>query len=138
MVPAPDKLIILFDGVCNLCNSAVQFIIRKDRKDLFRFASLQSDAGKELMAQYNLPVTTTPESIILIKGDAVYQYSAAVLQIARYLGGLWPLAYSFIVLPRFIRDSMYKWIARNRYRWFGRQSSCMLPTPALRAKFLDQ
>ena len=138
MVPAPDKLIVLFDGVCNLCNSSVQFIIKKDHKDQFRFASLQSDAGRKLLAHYNLPIVATPESIILIKEQSVYQYSDAVLQIARHLGGLWPLAYSFIILPRFIRNGMYKWIARNRYRWFGRQSSCMLPTAALRSKFLDQ
>lgn len=132
----PDKFIVLFDGVCNLCNRSVQFIIRRDDKEKFLFASLQSEAGKALLQQFHLPSDADPESIILIKGQAVYRYSSAVLQIARNLGGVWSLAYAFIILPRFVRDGIYKFIARNRYRWFGRQDSCMLPTAALKAKFL--
>ncbi len=137
MALAPEPLIVLFDGVCNLCNSSVQFIIRRDRNDKFRFASLQSEAGKTLLLQFNLTADTSPDSVMLIKGQQVYRYSTAVLQIARGLGGIWSLAYAFIVLPRFIRDGIYKFIARNRYRWFGRRDHCMVPTAALKAKFLE-
>lgn len=130
------KMVVLFDGVCNLCNRSVQFIIRHDRHNRFLFAALQSDAGRALLQQFQLPADAVPESIILVTENKLYRYSDAVLHIARNLGGLWPLAYSGIIWPRFIRDRIYKFIARNRYRWFGRQDACMLPTAALKAKFL--
>ncbi len=136
MIPQ-DKLIVLFDGVCNLCNRSVQFIIRHDRKGRFLFAALQSDAAQALLEQLHTPVPGSPESIILVYNNRVYHYSDAVLQIARRLDGAWPLAYAGIVLPRFVRDPIYRFIARNRYRWFGRQESCMLPSPALKARFLE-
>lgn len=136
LVIPPGKWIVLFDGVCNLCNRSVQFIIRHDPKGKFLFASLQSGSGQALLQQFNLPLNINPESIILLHEGQVYQYSGAALRIARNLGGIWPLAYAFMILPPFIRDGIYKTIARNRYRWFGRQDNCMLPTAALKAKFL--
>ncbi len=125
--------IILFDGVCNLCNGAVQFIIERDKKQQFRFASLQSDFGQ----QYQQQVGAAVDSILLVKNDKIYQKSSAALRIARHLDGLWPLLFLFIIVPPFIRNSIYDWIARNRYRWFGKQDSCWLPTPDLKALFLD-
>ncbi|MGB1121812.1 MAG: thiol-disulfide oxidoreductase DCC family protein [Saprospiraceae bacterium] len=125
--------IILFDGVCNLCNGAVQFIIERDKKRQFRFASLQSDFGQ----QYQQQVGAAVDSILLVKNDKIYQKSSAALRIARHLDGLWPLLFLFIIVPPFIRNSIYDWIARNRYRWFGKQDSCWLPTPDLKALFLD-
>jgi predicted DCC family thiol-disulfide oxidoreductase YuxK len=136
LIVPPGKWIVLFDGVCNLCNRSVQFIIRHDHKGKFLFAALQSEAGQALLKQHNLPLHTNPESIVLLHDRQIYQYSGAALRIARNLGGIWSLAYGFIILPPFIRDGIYKLIARNRYRWFGRQDSCMLPTAALKAKFL--
>ncbi len=125
--------IILFDGVCNLCNGAVQFIIERDKKQQFRFASLQSDFGQ----QYQQQVGAAVDSILLVKNDKIYQKSSAALRIARHLDGLWSLLFLFIIVPPFIRNSIYDWIARNRYRWFGKQDSCWLPTPDLKALFLD-
>ena len=110
MIPQ-DKLIVLFDGVCNLCNRSVQFIIRHDRKGRFLFAALQSDAAHALLEQLHIHMPGSPESIILVHNNRVYHRSDAVLQIARRLDGAWPLAYAGIVFPRFIRDSIYRFIA---------------------------
>ncbi|GMV90363.1 MAG: thiol-disulfide oxidoreductase [Candidatus Hydrogenedentota bacterium] len=128
--------VLLFDGVCNLCNGAVQFIIKRDTDAQFRFASLQSDAGQALLNQHDLP-TEDFDTMVYIEGDTVYTKSTAGLRIARRLGGLWPLLYAFIVIPRPIRDAVYGVIVRNRYRWFGKRDDCMVPTPDLRARFLE-
>ncbi|GAA3989184.1 thiol-disulfide oxidoreductase DCC family protein [Hymenobacter antarcticus] len=131
--------IIFFDGVCNLCNGFVQFVIRQDPKGRFRFAALQSEAGQALLATYGLtPPAGAAEldSVLLLSGGQFYSHSSAVLRIARGLGGVWALAGVGGLLPRAWRDALYRFIARNRYRWFGRQESCMLPTPELRARFL--
>ena len=136
-VSSPD--IILFDGVCNLCNSLVQFVIRHDPAGRFRFAALQSAAGQALLASQGLDASTIalePESVLLFSGGRLYSHSSAVLGIARRLGGLWRLAAVGWVLPRVLRDAAYRFVARHRYRWFGRQESCMMPTPALKARFL--
>lgn len=125
--------IILFDGVCNLCNGAVQFIIERDKKRQFRFASLQSDFGQ----QYQQQVGASVDSILLVENGKIYQKSSAALRIARKLDGLWSLLFLFIIVPPFIRNAVYDWIARNRYRWFGKQDSCWMPTPDLKALFLD-
>ena len=130
-----DKKIILFDGVCNLCNGAVTFIIKRDENDLFRYAALQSEIGKRLTEKHGID-TAEVDSIILLDGDQYYIKSTAALQIARHLAGGYPLLYGFIVLPAVLRNWIYDWIARNRYRWFGRKESCMVPTPELKAKFL--
>jgi len=131
-----DYPIVFFDGLCNLCNRAVQFIITHDRAGKFRFASLQSAFAKEKLASYGID-NEQQQSIVLLDGIRVYEQSAAALHIARQLRQPWPLLYGFIFIPRFIRDGVYRYIARNRYRWFGRRMSCWVPDPALKARFLD-
>lgn len=128
--------IILFDGVCNLCNSSVQFIIRRDRKKQFRFASLQGRTAQQLLAMSGLDAEGQ-DTIVLVEDGKIYTRSTAVLRILRRLGGFWRLAYAYIIVPRFIRDGIYKFIARNRYRWFGRREECMVPEPGVRERFLD-
>lgn len=131
------KKIILFDGVCNLCNGAVTFIIERDKNDRFRYAALQSDIGKKLTDSYKVD-TEEVDSIILVEGESYYTKSSAALRIARHLSGGYPLLYGLMILPPFIRDRMYDVIAKNRYKWFGKRESCMVPTPELKAKFLHE
>jgi predicted DCC family thiol-disulfide oxidoreductase YuxK len=131
-----NKAVILFDGVCNLCNASVQLVIKNDPGAYFNFASLQSDAGVALMKKYNLPVLTNPESLVLIEEGKVYQYSTAALRIAHKMKSWHKLLYVFIIIPAFLRNAVYKFIARNRYTWWGRQDSCWLPTPDLKKRFL--
>jgi predicted DCC family thiol-disulfide oxidoreductase YuxK len=136
----PVSATILFDGVCNLCNGFVQFVIRHDPQGRFRFAALQSAEGQRLLAAHGSPLSAaavaSPESVVLVAGGRVYSHSAAVLHIARGLGWPWRLVGVGWLLPGRWRDGLYRFVARNRYRWFGRQESCLLPTPALRARFL--
>lgn len=127
--------IILFDGVCNLCNASVQFIIERDPTAIFRFAALQSDFGQSILAK-NSVNTEGGDSIILVEDGKVYDRSTAALRIARRLSGSIKLLYVFIIIPRPIRDFVYKIIAKNRYRWFGKQDACWMPTKALKARFL--
>lgn len=130
-----DKPIILFDGVCNLCNGFVQFIIIRDKKRYFRFASLQSDYVTSLnLDEENL--ISDMNTVILLEDGRIYTKSAAVLRIVRQLRFPYPLAYVFIIIPGFIRDFLYSWISRNRYRWFGKRESCMIPTPDLLDRFV--
>ena len=133
--------IILFDGVCNLCQGFVQFVIRHDPAGRFQFAALQSEAGQALLAQHGqvLPAAgTDPDSVLLLDQGRLYSHSAAVLRIARGLGGGWAvLAAPGWLLPTTARNAVYRFVARHRYHWFGRQSECWLPTPALRARFLS-
>ena len=134
-LPASNP-IILFDGVCNLCNASVQFIIRNDPKSTFRFASLQSEAGKTILNQFSV----SPEklySVLVIHDGHLYDRSRAALEIARRLKGLWPLLYGFIIIPSFIRNFIYDWISKNRYRWFGVRNECMMPTPDMKARFIQ-
>ena len=126
---------ILFDGVCNLCNTLVQFVIRYDAAGQFRFASLQSDSGQTLLTQHGLR-TSDFDTFVYIRNDTAYTQSTAGLLVLRDLGGGWQLLYLLIIVPRFIRDAVYKLIARNRYRFFGRQDACMIPTPELKSRFL--
>ncbi len=128
--------VVLFDGFCNLCSGSVQFIIKRDPASRFRFASLQSDFGQQQVSRFGFDPTKV-ESIVLIEGDQVYRQSDAALRIARQLSGLWPVLYAGIMLPRFLRDAIYNWIARNRYRFFGKKDACWIPTPELKARFLD-
>ncbi|MEE8583248.1 MAG: DCC1-like thiol-disulfide oxidoreductase family protein, partial [Acidobacteriota bacterium] len=114
-----EASIVLFDGVCNMCNWTVQFILRRDRRERFLFAPLQSEKGRELLQRHRLPPDQL-DSIVLVEAGRAFTSSSAALRIARGLPGLWPLLYGFIAVPRFIRDAVYDWIARNRYRWFGR------------------
>jgi len=127
--------IILFDGVCNLCNGAVNFIIARDPNVYFRLAALQSTIGQEILQKHSLN-TQDFDTIVLVEGDNIYSHSTAALRIARKLCGAWPLFYAFIVIPSPIRNVIYNWISRNRYRWFGKQDTCRIPTPELRSRFL--
>lgn len=127
--------IILFDGVCNLCNRAVDFVIARDPRGIFRFASLQSEAAKPLLARCGMAADSL-ESIVLVEDDACHVRSAAALRIARRLTWPWPALYALVVLPRPLRDAVYDWFARHRYRVFGRRQACRLPTPDLAARFL--
>jgi len=129
------KPVILFDGVCNYCNFMVNFAIRHDKKGRLQFAPLQSDTGKALLQQYQLPPDT--DSVVFIDQGKVMLHSDAALGIARYLD--WPakILYGFIIIPRFILNPFYKWIAKNRYRFFGKKETCMIPTPDVKSRFLD-
>jgi predicted DCC family thiol-disulfide oxidoreductase YuxK len=131
-----DVPVVLFDGVCNLCNGSVVFIIKRDAKSKLRFASLQSEYGEEQMKKFNLPPSAL-NSVLLIKGGRLYQKSNAALEIASMLDGIWPILYVFKIVPRFLRDFIYDWIAHNRYRWFGKKEACMIPTPDMRARFIN-
>ena len=128
--------IILFDGVCNLCNGAINFIIKRNSKATLKFASLQSDTGKQLLKEYNIDPLKT-DSIVLIDSNKAFLKSDAALRIAKDLDDAYPLLYSFMIIPAFIRNSIYDLIARNRYKWFGKKESCMIPTPDLKSRFLD-
>jgi predicted DCC family thiol-disulfide oxidoreductase YuxK len=126
--------IILFDGVCNYCNAMVNFVLKRDRKDRFLFAPLQSDKGQELRKKYN--IADSIDSFIYIEKDNANIYSTGALKVCRHLSGAWPALYALIIVPVFIRDGIYKWVARNRYKWFGKKETCMIPTPEVRRKFL--
>lgn len=132
-----DKKIILFDGVCNLCNSAIQFVIKRDKKDLFRFVALQSDLGKEICNYIGVDQKETDSIILYEPGIAYYHKSEAALKIASYLGSFYSLSSIFKIVPKKISDSVYDYVAKNRYRWYGKKESCMIPTPELKAKFLE-
>jgi predicted DCC family thiol-disulfide oxidoreductase YuxK len=127
--------VLLFDGVCNLCNSSVQWVLIHDRKGIFRFAALQSDTGQALLRTWNRP-TEDFDSVVLVDGDRLLLHSDVPLEIVRRIGGWWQLLYVFKVIPRSIRNVIYRWIARNRYRWFGKRESCMLPRPEWKSRFV--
>ncbi len=126
---------VLFDGVCNFCNGWVRFVIERDPKQFFRFASLQSEIAASLLKEHQLTVSL--DSIVLLKGNKYYTESTAVLHICKELHGWWKWLYLLIVIPKPLRDWAYRWFAKNRYRFFGRQESCMLPTPEIRERFLE-
>jgi predicted DCC family thiol-disulfide oxidoreductase YuxK len=130
------KTVILFDGVCNLCNSSVQFILKRDRKNRFLFGSLQGKAGQHYLQQFRLPANDF-NSFILVEGEKSYTRSAAVLHMLNRLGGPWRLFYVFMIIPPFIRNGVYNTIARNRYKWFGKKEQCPAPGAGLRSRFLD-
>ena len=126
--------VVLFDGVCNFCSDAVNFIIRHDRAGRFKFAPLQSEIGQELRAKYD--IAEDVDSIVLIENDQAFLHSTAGLRIAKGLGGIMSVAYIFIIVPTAIRDLFYKTFAKNRYRLFGKKDVCMIPTPEVRERFL--
>ena len=130
------ELVILFDGVCNLCSISVQFIIKHDPKRQFRIASLQSEFGQQVLAQFGLPADEL-NSFILLEDGKIYTKSSGALRVTKKLNGLWPMLYGFIIVPPFIRNAVYSWVAHNRYKWFGKKEACWLPTPELRKLFLD-
>jgi predicted DCC family thiol-disulfide oxidoreductase YuxK len=129
------QVVLLFDGVCNLCNGVVQFLIRQDKKGILKFASLQSDAAAQLLHGHGDLKKLT--SVVLVENGQRFQKSNAVLKVVRYLPWYWQWAQVFWIVPRFIRDGIYDWIARNRYQWFGKQDTCMMPTPELKERFLN-
>jgi predicted DCC family thiol-disulfide oxidoreductase YuxK len=129
--------VVLFDGVCNLCNASVNFVIDRDPEGIFHFAPLQSSAGRALLASHGrVPPEGEPDSIVLVENGLVYDRSTAALRVARRLRGPVKLLYALIVFPRVVRDLVYRLIARNRYRWFGKSDVCRVPTPELKARFL--
>ncbi len=130
------KSIILFDGVCNLCNSSVLFVIKHDRTARFSFASLQSTFGQLQRKKFNLPLNDL-NTLLLVKDGRLLTRSTAALEIAKQLDGLWPCLYIFKIVPAFLRDGVYDYVAKNRYKWFGKKESCMIPTPELRARFIE-
>ena len=127
--------IILFDGVCNFCDSSVNFIIDRDKKNVFKFAALQSEKGQEILDYFKLPKDDF-DSFVFIENDKVFKKSSAALWIAYKLGGVWKIFYPFIIIPKFIRDFLYNLIAKNRYKLFGKKDACRIPTPELKQKFL--
>ena len=138
--------VVLFDGVCNFCDSSVNFIIRHDRDGYFKFAALQSDEGRRLAAEFGLEPTAEAhaedglvpvDSVILIENDQAYTHSTAALRIVRRLSRPWPLLYGLVIVPAFIRDYCYKLFAKYRYRLFGKKDQCMIPTQEVRARFLN-
>lgn len=131
-----NKKIILFDGVCNLCNSAVQFVIQHDTKDVFRFVALQSELGQEILKHIGINPKNIDSIILYEPGVAYYYKSSAAIKIAQNLDGFWHFETVFRIIPTAIRNQLYDYIAKNRYKWYGKQESCMIPSPELKAKFL--
>ena len=125
--------IILFDGVCNLCNGAVNFVIKRDTGNVFKFTPLQEKQGVLLLKTHAVD-TQKLDSIVLIENEKVYVKSSAALRIARKMSNLWPLFFVLLIIPSFIRDGVYDFIAKNRYKWFGKKEQCMIPTPGLKRK----
>ncbi|REG97914.1 thiol-disulfide oxidoreductase DCC family protein [Flavobacterium aquicola] len=132
-----DKKIILFDGVCNLCNSAVQFVIQHDRKDVFRFVALQSELGQQILKHIGVNPVNIDSIVLYEPGIAYYYKSSAAIEIAKNLGGFWHFGTVFRIIPTGIRNLLYDYVAKNRYKWFGKKESCMTPTPELKIKFLE-
>ena len=128
--------VILFDGVCNLCSSTVQFVIKRDTKNIFQFASLQSDFGNSVLQNFSLPAGAF-NTFILYKDGKIYTKSTGALLVAKQLSGVLPMLYAFIIVPSFLRNRVYNFISRNRYRWFGKKKECWLPSRLLKNKFLD-
>ena len=131
-----EKPIILFDGVCNFCNGSVNFLIRQDKKNVFRFAALQSQTAQKLLAQYKKQKKGF-ESFVLMQDGKAYEKSSAALKVLKKLPWYWKWAQVFWIVPKFIRDGVYNLIAKNRYKWFGKKEECMIPMPELKSRFLE-
>lgn len=127
--------ILLFDGECNLCNKSVQFVIKRDKKANIKFASLQSETGKQIMQQFNIP-SEYIDSIILLERGNVYYKSTAALRLSKKMDALWPLCFTIIIIPAFIRNIIYDFIARNRIKWLGKADTCWVMTPEFKNRFL--
>lgn len=132
-----DKQLILFDGICNLCNSSVQFVIKHDKKNHFLFAPLQGETGKQIIKLYKIDTSTIDSIILYIPEKGIFSKSTAALKISSKLGFPINLASIFLIIPVFIRNWVYDFIAKNRYKWFGKKESCMIPSAELKNKFLD-
>lgn len=131
------KSIIFFDGVCNLCNASIDFIIQRDKKDRFLVGALQDEWSKKVLSKYGVKRDYL-DSLVLLENQEIFYKSTAALKIAKSLSGLWPVFYPLIVLPQEFRNVIYDWIATNRYRWFGKKSTCRLPSPEEKVKFLSE
>jgi len=136
MIEDEKNGIVLFDGVCNFCNSSVNFIIQHDKKKRYKFAALQSNVGKMLSEKYGIDQSKI-DSIILVENGGVFVKSSAILRITKHLNYLYPLLFGFIIIPKFIRDGVYDFIARNRYKWFGKKEACMIPSPEIKGRFIS-
>jgi predicted DCC family thiol-disulfide oxidoreductase YuxK len=128
--------VILFDGVCNFCNGSVNFVLKQDKKNIFRFAALQSEAGQRLLEEYKLSQKDF-DSFVLIDNGRIYKKSAAALRVMNHLPWYWKELQILRIVPAFLRDAIYDFIAKHRYKWFGKKEQCMIPTPEVRSRFLD-
>ncbi|WP_248928798.1 thiol-disulfide oxidoreductase DCC family protein [Paenibacillus hamazuiensis] len=131
-----EPSIVLYDGVCGLCNGVVRFVIRRDTRKRFRFAALQSDSGRSLLRRFGLPAEAL-HSFVLIEDGRAYTKSTAALRLVLRLPGLWPLLYAGALVPRPLRDAAYDAVARNRYRWFGKHEACLMPRPEWKDRFIE-
>ncbi|WP_037283480.1 thiol-disulfide oxidoreductase DCC family protein [Saccharibacillus sacchari] len=136
-IRAENSFVVLIDGVCHFCQGAVRFIVKRDPKGVFNFASLQSELGTRLSGGEGFEASGEPNTLVLVEKGRRYVRSTAALRIARKLRFPWPLLYALIIVPRPLRDAVYRYIARNRYRWFGKDDVCPLPPPGVRERFLD-
>ncbi|WP_445734155.1 thiol-disulfide oxidoreductase DCC family protein [Mariniflexile sp.] len=138
MIDLPKhKKLILFDGVCNLCNTSVQYVIKHDKKDVFLFSALQSEYGQQLIESYKIDTNKVDSILLYTPGKGIDYKSTAALKIAYNLGFPQSLMTVFFIIPPFIRNWVYDYIAKNRYKWYGKKDACMIPTPELKSKFLD-
>jgi predicted DCC family thiol-disulfide oxidoreductase YuxK len=131
-----NKQLILFDGVCNLCNTSIQYVIKHDKNNLFMFAPLESTIGQDIINKYNIDTKNTDSIILYSEENGLFTKSTAALKIANHLGFPLNILSVFFIIPPFIRNWVYDFIAKNRYRWYGKQEACMIPTPELKSKFL--
>lgn len=131
-----NKQLILFDGVCNLCNSSIQYVIKHDKKNLFMFAPLQSETGKYIIKAYKIDIEKTDSILLYSNENGLSSKSTAAIKVARHLGFPRNVMSVFFIIPAFIRNWVYDYIAKNRYKWYGKQEACMIPTPELKSKFL--
>ena len=137
MITNTTSPVLFFDGVCNLCNGLVQFILKHDKKKIFLFAPLQSEAGQKAIEKVTPPSKKAPDSVILFYNETWYTHSSSALHIFRLLGFPWSLLFAGIIIPFFLRDPVYNLISRNRYKWFGKRNECMVPTPGVKERFLS-
>ena len=138
MIELPkNKALIVFDGICNLCNASVQLVIKNDKKNIFLFAPLQGQTAKDIISNYNIDTSKVDSILLYIPEKGLFLKSTAALKIAYSLGFAWNLLSFFIIIPVFIRDWIYDLIAKNRYKWFGKKETCMVPTEELKSKFLE-
>jgi len=137
MTSISDKALILFDGVCNLCISSIRFIIARDKNGFFTFSSLQDDKSRQILSELNYH-DTDPESIILILNGRIYKKSAAILKIFRHLKGMWRMLYILIVIPEFMRNLVYDFIAKRRYGWFSKREVCYIPGKSIENRFIGE
>ena len=138
MINLPEhKKLILFDGICNLCNTSVQFVIKHDKKNTFMFTALQSEVGQQIIKEYNIDTSKTDSILLYTSENGIVSKSTAALKIASHLGFPRNLMTLFLIIPPFIRNWIYDYIAKNRYKWYGKKESCMIPTPELKNKFLE-